>query len=84
MAHKVTVSAIYVKNILQTDVAWLDRSYLAISKIELQLSSDVGILTKLSHCLSTAALLTLCYAFMYPHILYGIVLWGLYLPIYIR
>ena len=47
-----------------------------ISKIELKLSRNVDILTKLGHCLPTSALLTLYYAFIFLHILYGIVLWS--------
>ena len=46
------------------------------STIESKLSRNVGILAKLKHCLPTTALLTLYYAFIYPHILYGIALWG--------
>ena len=47
-----------------------------LSSIESKLSRNVSILAKLKHCHPTTALLTLYYAFIYPHILYGIILWG--------
>ena len=47
-----------------------------LTKIENKLSQNVGIITKLKHYLFNSALLMLYYSIVYPHILYGIILWG--------
>ena len=47
-----------------------------LTKIENKLSQNIGKMTKLKHYVPNSALLMLYYSIVYPHILYGIFLWG--------
>ena len=47
-----------------------------LTKLENKLSRNVGIIMKLKDFLPTPALLMLYYSIVYPHILYGIIIWG--------
>ena len=47
-----------------------------ISSIEHKIARAVGFISKLLHFLPTSALLNVCYAFIHPHLLYGLLIWG--------
>ena len=47
-----------------------------ISKVQSKLSKGVGILYKLNKLLPTRTLITLYYALIFPHLMYGIIIWG--------
>ena len=49
---------------------------LHLTKLENKLSRNVSIIMKLKHFLPTPALLMLYYSIVYPHIWYGIIIWG--------
>ena len=46
------------------------------SRVENKVARSVGILSKLKHFLSSNSLLKLYYAFIHPHLLYGLSIWG--------
>ena len=47
-----------------------------ISKVQSKISKGVGILYKLNKLLPTRTLITLYYALIFPHLMYGIIIWG--------
>ena len=47
-----------------------------IKSVENKVARSVGILSKLKHFLSSNSLLKLYYAFIHPHLLYGLSIWG--------
>ena len=47
-----------------------------ISKVQSKISKRVGILYKLNKLLPTRMLITLYYALIFPHLVYGIIIWG--------
>ena len=47
-----------------------------IKSVENKIARSVGILSKLKHSLSSTSLLKLYYAFIHPHMLYGLSIWG--------
>ena len=47
-----------------------------ISKVQSKISKGVGILYKLNKLLPTRILITLYYALIFPHLIYGIIIWG--------
>ena len=47
-----------------------------ISKVQSKISKGVGILYKLNKLLPTRTLITLHYALIFPHLMYGIIIWG--------
>ena len=47
-----------------------------ISKVQSKISKGVGILHKLNKLLPTRTSLTLYYALIFPHLMYGIITWG--------
>ena len=49
-----------------------------------KLSRNVGILTKLKHCLSKSALIALYYGIVFPHLLHGIIIWGSTYPTFLN
>ena len=55
-----------------------------ISSIEHKISRAVGIISKLRHFLPTNALLNVYYAFIHPHLLYGLPIWGSSFPSHLK
>ena len=53
-------------------------------KLQKKLSRNVGVLTKLKHCLPKSALIALYYGIVFPHLLYGIIIWGSTYPTYLK
>ena len=52
--------------------------------IEHKMSRAVGIISKLCHFLPTNALLNVYYAFIHPHLLYGLPIWGSSFPSHLK
>ena len=55
-----------------------------ISFIEHKISKAVGIISKLRHFLPPNALLNVYYAFIHPHLLYCLLIWGSSFPSYLK
>ena len=55
-----------------------------ISSIEHKICRAVGIISKLRHFLPTNALLNVHYAFIHPHLLYGLPIWGSSFPSHLK
>ena len=55
-----------------------------ISSVKHKISRAVGIISKLRHFLPTNALLNVYYAFIHPHLLYGLPIWGLSFPSHLK
>ena len=53
-------------------------------KLQKKLSRYAGVLTKLKHCLPKSALIALYYGMVFPHPLYGIIIWGSTYPTYLN
>ena len=55
-----------------------------IRATEQRISRSIGIISKLKYFLLNSALLKLYYAFIYPHLLNGLVVWGSTYPTYLK
>ena len=53
-------------------------------KLQKKLPQNVGVLTKLKHCFPKSALIALYYGIVFPHLLYGIIIWGNTYPTYLN
>ena len=55
-----------------------------IRNISARIARSIGIFTKLRHIFPSSALPFLCYALIYPHLSFGLPIWGSTYPTYIQ
>ena len=61
---------------IEIDSEFNFKTHIGLSKVQSKISKGVGILYKLNKHLPTRTLITLYYALIFSHLMYGIIIWG--------